>query len=70
VGWMFSIASLFDAFFPNSRGLDFAGPLTNRIPFFLFYAGIIIVMVVLAMIAWRSLVKKRPAAIDGQPLDS
>jgi hypothetical protein len=64
VGWMFSVASLFDALFPNSRGLHFGGPLTNRIPFFLFYAGIVIVMVVLAMIAWRSLVRKRPAAID------
>lgn len=53
VGWMFSVASLFDAFFPNSRGLQFGGPLTNRIPFFLFYVGIVIVMVVLAMIAWQ-----------------
>ena len=70
VGWMFSVASLFDAFFPNSRGLQFGGPLTNRIPFFLFYVGIVIVMVVLAMIAWRSLVRKHPAAIDAQPHDS
>lgn len=64
VGWMFSVASLFDALFPNSRGLDFAGPLTNRIPFFLFYAGILIVMVAMAIIAWRSLVRKHPAAVD------
>ncbi|WP_059019572.1 hypothetical protein [Mycobacterium sp. M26] len=66
VGWMFSIASLFDAIFPNSRGLYFGGPLTNRIPFFLFYVGIVIVMVVLAMIAWRSLVTKRPTAVDSE----
>ena len=28
---------------------------------------IVIVMVVLAMIAWRSLVRKHPAAVDSQP---
>lgn len=69
VGWLFSLASLFDAVFPNSRGLHFGGPLTNRIPFFMFYLGIVIVMVVLAMIAWRSLVSKHPAAVDSPALD-
>lgn len=39
--WCFPIASLFDAFFKDSRGLRFAAPVTNLIPFFLFYAGII-----------------------------
>jgi hypothetical protein len=39
--WTFPIASLFDAFFENSRGLRFAEPVTNLIPFFLFYAGIL-----------------------------
>lgn len=39
--WTFPIASLFDAFFEHSRGLRFGGPVTNMIPFFLFYAGII-----------------------------
>ena len=67
VAWLFPIASLFDALFPNSRGLHFGGPLTNRIPFFLFYIGIVIVMVVLARIAWRSLVSRHPAEIDIQP---
>lgn len=39
--WTFPIASLFDALFADSRGLRFGGPLTNLIPFFLFYAGIL-----------------------------
>jgi len=39
--WTFPIASLFDAFFENSRGLRFGEPVTNLIPFFLFYIGII-----------------------------
>lgn len=42
--WTFPIASLFDAFFENSRGLRFGGPVTNLIPFFLFYVGIILLV--------------------------
>ncbi|QJQ31456.1 hypothetical protein GV829_02495 [Sphingomonas lacunae] len=42
--WTFPIASLFDAFFQNSRGLRFGGPVTNLIPFFLFYIGIILLV--------------------------
>lgn len=42
--WTFPIASLFDAFFQNSRGLRFGGPVTNLIPFFLFYVGIILLV--------------------------
>jgi hypothetical protein len=39
--WVFPIASLFDAFFKDSRGLRYAEPITNIIPFFLFYVGIL-----------------------------
>ena len=39
--WAFPIASLFDALFKDSRGLRFGGPVTNLVPFFLFYAGIL-----------------------------
>ncbi len=39
--WCFPIASLFDALFKDSRGLRFAAPVTNLIPFFLFYIGIV-----------------------------
>ena len=39
--WCFPIASLFDALFKDSRGLKFAAPMTNLIPFFLFYVGIV-----------------------------
>ena len=39
--WAFPIASLLDAFFKNSHGLRFAEPISNLIPFFLFYFGIL-----------------------------
>lgn len=55
--WCFPIASLFDALFPDSRGLRFGGPVTNLIPFFLFYAGILVlVWAVVSVVAahWRS----------------
>lgn len=55
--WCFPIASLFDALFANSRGLRFGGPVTNLIPFFLFYIGIIALVwaVITVIIAhWRA----------------
>lgn len=55
--WAFPIASLFDALFPDSRGLRFGGPVTNLIPFFLFYVGIIALVwaVVSVVVAhWRA----------------
>lgn len=55
VGWMFTIASSMDALFTDSRGLAYGGPLTNNIAFFLFYFGILIVMYILLVIAYRSL---------------
>lgn len=60
VGWTFTVASLFDAIFPQSRGLDYGGPLTNKAAFFMFYVGVLIVMGVMATIAWRTLVAKAP----------
>lgn len=54
--WTFPIASLFDALFKDSRGLRFAAPITNIIPFFLFYIGIIaLIWAVVAVIVatWR-----------------
>lgn len=64
VGWLFTTASLFDALFPNSRGLAFGGPLTNNLAFFMFYVGVLIVMGVMALIAWRTLVASSPRAAD------
>ncbi|MEX1663955.1 hypothetical protein [Zhongshania arctica] len=55
VGWMFTIASSMDALFTDSRGLAYGGPLTNNIAFFLFYVGILMVMYILLVIAYRSL---------------
>lgn len=54
VGWMFTIASSFDAIFADSRGLAIGGPLTNSIAFFLFYVGIIMVMWILFIVGYRS----------------
>lgn len=54
--WAFPIASLFDALFKDSRGLRFGGPVSNLVPFFLFYAGILALVwaVVTIVIAhWR-----------------
>ncbi len=58
VGWMFTVASLMDALFPDSRGLAIGGPATNSFAFFLFYIGILIVMYFLAVIGYRSLMNK------------
>jgi len=43
-------------------GLEFGGPATNQIAFFLFYVGVVLVMALMAKIAWRCLVK--PAQDD------
>jgi hypothetical protein len=55
VAWTFSIASLIDPIFPNSRGLAYTGSLTNNIAFFLFYLGVLLVMIIMGAIAYKSL---------------
>lgn len=69
VGWTFTVASAFDALFPDSRGLAFGGPLTNNLAFFMFYVGVLIVMAIMASIAWRTLFSPPPAqpAAAAQP---
>lgn len=57
VGWTFVIASSIDPLFAESRGLAFGGPLSNQLAFFLFYIGVVLVMIITALIAWRSLFK-------------
>ena len=54
VGWTIVLASALDPLFANSRGLHFGGPFTNYLAFFLFYIGIVLVMVLMAYIAYRS----------------
>ena len=54
-GWTLVAGSMFDALFPDSRGLAANSVLTNNLAFGLFYVGILIVMAILALIAWRSL---------------
>ncbi|MFM5886140.1 MAG: hypothetical protein ACKOQ3_12605 [Novosphingobium sp.] len=54
--WTFPVASLFDALFKDSRGLRFGGPITNLVPFFLFYIGILaLIWAVVSVIAahWK-----------------
>jgi hypothetical protein len=58
VGWTFTVASLFDALFPASRGLAFGGPLTNNLAFFMFYVGVLLVMGIMACIAYKTLLSK------------
>jgi hypothetical protein len=58
IGWLFTAASLFDALFPQSRGLAFGGPATNTIAFLMFYFGILVLLVILASIAYRTLIGK------------
>ncbi len=55
VAWTFVIASAFDPLFPNSRGLAISDSLSNNIPFFLFYVGVVLVMGLMAVIAVKSL---------------
>lgn len=58
IAWTIVIASALDPIFPESRGLEFGGPLTNQFAFFLFYVGVLGAMIVPAVIAYRCL---RPA---------
>ncbi len=53
IGWSIVIASAFDPFFPESRGLEMGGSATNIAAFLLFYIGVPGVMILTAIIAWR-----------------
>ena len=55
IAWTIVIASALDPLFPDSRGLEFGGSITNHFAFFLFYIGVGGAMVVPAIIAWRCL---------------
>lgn len=55
ITWTIVIASALDPIFPDSRGLEFGGPVTNQLAFFLFYIGVGGAMIVPAMIAWHCL---------------
>ena len=58
VGWTIVLASSLDPLFPDSRGLEFGGPATNQMAFFLFYVGVVGVMIIMAIIAWKCLISK------------
>lgn len=57
VAWTFVAGSLFDPLFPDSRGLAASGSLTNNLAFGIFYVGVVLVMGIMAVIAFRSLIR-------------
>ena len=65
VAWTFVIASLMDPLFANSRGLAFGGPFTNQIAFFLFYVGVLLVMGIMALVAYKALFANSAETSDG-----
>lgn len=62
--WTLPLASIFDALFEKSRGLHFGPPLTNFIPFFLFYVGILTSLWAIWTIATSALRSSDQAAPD------
>ena len=63
VAWTFVLGSLCDALFVNSRGLVESDVLTNNIAFGLFYVGVVLVMVIMGVIAYRSLLAPDDSAM-------
>jgi hypothetical protein len=55
VAWTIVVASMLDPLFADSRGLAAGGPVTNNLAFGLFYVGVGLVMIVMAVVAWKSL---------------
>lgn len=55
VAWTIVIASCLDPLFADSRGLEIGGPLSNTIAFFLFYIGVPLAMIVMAVVAYKAL---------------
>lgn len=57
VAWTFVAGSLFDPLFPDSRGLAASDSLTNNLAFGIFYVGVALIMGIMAVIAFRSLIR-------------
>lgn len=55
VAWAIVIASSIDPLFADSRGLAFGGPASNYAAFFLFFVGVPLVMIVMAVVAFKAL---------------
>jgi hypothetical protein len=66
IAWTIVIASALDPFFPDSRGLEFGGPITNQFAFFLFYIGVGGAMVVPAIVAYQCFRPDRPEAASAK----
>jgi len=54
VAWTFVIASIMKPLFPNSRGIAASDLVSNNIVFGLFYVGVLLVMAIMLLIAYRS----------------
>ena len=65
VAWTIVIASAFDPLFPESRGLMATSSLTNNIAFGLFYVGVVLVMLIMAVIAYKALIAKPAVTTNG-----
>lgn len=66
IAWTIVIASTLDPIFPESRGLAVSDSLTNNIAFGLFYIGVGGVMILMAVIAYKSLLGKDPETSSGE----
>ncbi|ULQ47955.1 hypothetical protein JN531_006600 [Flagellatimonas centrodinii] len=60
VAWSIVVASVFDPLFPDSRGLAASDSLTNNIAFGLFYIGVVGVMILMGVIAYKALFTRAP----------
>ncbi len=59
VAWTIVLAAAIDPVFPDARGLEFGKNIPNTIAFLLFYAGILTVIWVVAVVAVKSLAATR-----------
>jgi hypothetical protein len=59
VAWTIVLAAAIDPIFPDARGLAFGKNAPNTIAFLLFYAGVVTVICVVAVIAVKSLTATR-----------
>lgn len=66
IAWTIVIASALDPIFPDSRGLAVSDSLTNNLAFGLFYIGVMGVMILMAVIAYKALLGKHNDDVPGQ----
>ena len=65
--WTIVLASAIDPLFPDARGLEFGKNLPNTLAFFLFYVGILAIIWVVGVVAFKCLVPARDAEPSASP---